>query len=309
MKKLVCLIFALAFMFVGCAGRESEKTSVVATLFPQYDLAREIAGDRADVELLLDFGADAHSYDPTPADVMKIANADLFIYTGEEMELWAEKLLASEDVSNAVNRGTLRVLDLSEHVSLIEMHESEHDHEHGHECEYDSHIWTSVENAYKMCDAIMKALCEADPEGAGIYKGNLAGYSVQLYSLKESVAALRDEARLNTAFFGGSFAFRYLFFEIGIAHHSVFEGCASHAEASAADIMALADKLKASGAGYVFYDSPSEKKIADAIAAECGAEVLHLHAIHNITREEFEAGENFVSLMKANIETLRKALS
>ena len=94
MKKLVCLIFALAFMFVGCAGRESEKTSVVATLFPQYDLAREIAGDRADVELLLDFGADAHSYDPTPADVMKIANADLFIYTGEEMELWAEQLLA-----------------------------------------------------------------------------------------------------------------------------------------------------------------------------------------------------------------------
>lgn len=311
MKKLLCLILALAFLLPGCADDDSGKISVVATLFPQYDLAREIAGDRADVELLLDFGADAHSYDPTPADVMKIADADLFIYTGDDMELWAGKLLESEDISNAVERGTLHVLDLSEYVSLVEMYADGHDHHHEHdrECEYDSHIWTSVENAYKMCDAIMNALCLVDPEGTGNYKGNLADYSAHLYSLKESVAALKDEARLTTVFFGGSFAFRYLFEEIGIAHHSVFEGCASHAEASAADIMALADKLKSSGAAYVLYDSPSEKKIADAIAAECGIEVLHLHAIHNITKEEFEAGENFVSLMQKNIETLGKALS
>lgn len=313
MKKLLCLVLILTFAFslYGCADDADDRISVVATLFPQYDLAREIAGDRADVELLLDFGADAHSYDPTPADVMKIADADLFIYTGDDMELWAAKLLESEDVSSAVERGTLHVLDLSEHVSLVEMcddgHDRDHDHDHDHE--YDSHIWTSVENAYKMCDAIMKALCEVDPEGTENYKGNLAGYSVYLYSLKASVAALKDEARLTTAFFGGSFAFRYLFEEIGISHHSVFEGCASHAEPSAADIMAIADKIKASGVAYVLYDSPSEKKIADAIAAECGIEVLHLHAIHNITKEEFEAGENFFSLMQKNIETLGKALS
>ena len=100
-----------------------------------------------------------------------------------------------------------------------------------------------------------------------------------------------------------------MFDEIGIAHHSVFEGCSSHAEASAADIIKISDEIKSSGAAYVFYDSPSEKKIADALAAECGIEVLHLHAIHNITKEEFDSGETYISLMTKNIEALRKALS
>ncbi|MBQ4556241.1 MAG: zinc ABC transporter substrate-binding protein [Clostridia bacterium] len=311
MKKLLCLFILLTIMLSSCAEYDDGKTSVVATLFPQYDFAREIAGEYASVELLLDFGADAHSYDPTPADVMKIAKADLFIYTGDDMELWAKKLLESEDISKAIESGSLRVLDLSKHVSLVEMHAEEHDHAHEHtnECEYDSHIWTSVENATKICTAILNALCEVDPENEGHYSGNMAGYFVNLYSLKQSIAALKDEARLDEAYFGGSFAFRYMFDEIGIAHHSVFEGCSSHAEASAADIIKISDEIKSSGAAYVFYDSPSEKKIADALAAECGIEVLHLHAIHNITKEEFDSGETYISLMTKNIEALRKALS
>ena len=100
-----------------------------------------------------------------------------------------------------------------------------------------------------------------------------------------------------------------MFDELGIEYHSIVEGCSSHAEASAADIISLADEIKASGAKYVLYDSPSEKKIADAVASECGVSVLHLHAIHNITKAEFDAGESYVSLMHKNIETLGKALS
>ena len=109
------LTLTLAVLLVGallasCGAPQADggRVQVVATLFPQYDFAKNLAGDRADVTLLLDFGADAHTYDPTPADILQIARADLFIYTGGGMELWAEKLLASADIADAVSRGSLR---------------------------------------------------------------------------------------------------------------------------------------------------------------------------------------------------------
>lgn len=301
MKKIFMLLLCMALLLTSCGiAGDSDKISVVATLFPQYDFARTIASDNAEVELLLDLGADSHSYEPTPADIMKIATADLFIYTGDEMEIWAKTLLESTDVKNAIDRGTLRVLDLSKHVELVPMH----DHDHGHD-EYDSHIWTSPDNAVKMCGAISAALCEIDPDGAALYGENLAAYTASL----EELSALLSAFDGGEVFFGGSFAFRYMFDEAGLSHHSIYEGCASHAEPSAADIAKTVEKIKASGARYVFYDAPSEKKIAESIAAECGAEVLHLHAVHNITKDEFDAGENYLSLMQKNIETLRKVFS
>lgn len=312
MKKLIIALSFIMLLLCSCGepSTDNEKINIVATMFPQYDFARNIAGENADVELLLDFGADSHSYEPTPADIVKIAGADLFIYTGGEMELWAAKLLESADVKKAVEGGTLHMLDLSEYVELIPMHEHEHDHEdgHGHE-EYDTHIWTSPSNAQKMCEAIAATLTELDESNTDTYAAGLAAYTDKLNALGEKMTEVADSAALDTIYFGGSFAFRYLFDEIGLAHVSIYEGCASHAEPSAADIAKMVDEIKASGAKYVVYDSPSEKKIAESIAAESGAEVLHLHAIHNITKAEFDAGEDYISLMEKNIETLGKALA
>ena len=138
-RILLALLFALILpLLLPSCGKpaESDKPQIVATLFPQYDFARQLAGDRADVTLLLGFGADAHTYDPTPADMLKIANADLFIYTGGEMELWTDKLLKSADIAEAVESGRLRVLDLSKCVTLLPAAEHDHDgadegHDHG----------------------------------------------------------------------------------------------------------------------------------------------------------------------------------
>ena len=304
MKKLLFLLLCLCILLSACtAESEGDKVNIVATMFPQYDFAREIAKDAANVELLLDFGADSHSYEPTPLDIMKIASADLFIYTGDEMELWAKTLLESADVKRALESGKLKVLDLSKHVNLLCMHDHDEEDGHGHS-EYDTHIWTSAENAEKMCSAIASVLCEIDIENAAFYSGNFEIYSQKLSDLSKGLKNLGD----GEIFFGGSFAFRYMFAEAGLSHASIYEGCSSHAEPSAADIAAMVDKIKASGAKYVFYDSASEKKIAESIAAECGVSVLHLHAVHNITKAEFDAGETYLSLMGKNIETLQGAL-
>jgi len=302
MKRILAIILLSLLCLCSCTSAADDgKITVVATMFPQYDFARNIAKERANVELLLDFGTDAHSYEPTPRDIVKIASADLFIYTGDEMEIWAKTLLESADVKKAIEGGTLQVIDLSKSVTLIPMHShEEHDH-----AEYDTHIWTSAENASKMCGAIGAAMSRLDADNRSYYNTNMNEYLQKLSLLSNEISTLRT----GEVFFGGSFAFRYMFADAGIEHHSIYEGCSSHAEPSAAAIAGMVEQIKASGARYVFYDSLSEKKIAESIAAECGAEVLHLHAVHNITKAEFDGGEDYISLMTKNIETLRKALS
>lgn len=329
MKNRIRISLALLFALIlplllpACKdSAESDKPQVVATLFPQYDFARNIAGDRAAVTLLLDFGADAHTYDPTPADMLKIANSDLFIYTGGEMELWAEKLLKSADIAKAVDSGKLRVLDLSRCVTLLPAadhdHDDEHDHgeEHDHDHDYDhdhgtsdAHIWTSFGNAKAICAAIADALSEVDKDGASLYSDNLTSYTTKLEALKTQMHEARQQAAHDCAYFGGSFAFAYLFDEFDIEHLSVFEGCASHTEASPAAMLALVKAIGTDGARVVLYDSLAERKTAEAVAAETGAKVLHLHAIHNISKDEYDSGENFLSLMKKNIEVLKEALN
>ncbi len=307
MKKLIPLILCALLLFCACGeSKDDGKITVVATMFPQYDFARNIAGDNASVELLLDFGADAHSYEPTLQDIIKISKADLFIYTGNEMELWVRDLLASADIKNAIDNGSLTVLDLSKHVELLPMHEHESEHEH---TDFDTHIWTSQANAKAMCNAISDTLCALDNENSAAYTAANTAYTALLGELEESSREMTANAAKDTVYFGGSFAFRYWFFELGLGYSSIYEGCASHTEPSAKDLAKMIDEIKASGAKYVIYDTASEKKIADAIAKECGAEVLHLHAIHNISKAEFDAGEDYLTLMHKNVETLRKALS
>lgn len=314
MKKIFLTVLCLAMLLCSCGtgASDSDKMQIIATMFPQYDFAREIVKDNADVELLLDFGTDAHSYEPTPADILKISKADLFIYTGDEMEIWAKTLLESVDIKKATEKGTLRILDLSkaDGITLLPMdkdsHAGEHDHDHA---EYDTHIWTSPKNGVKMCEAILSAVCKIDADNADTYKSNAEKYISSLDTLAKAAEKVTASALHDTVYFGGSFAFRYLFSDMNLGHVSIYEGCSSHAEPSAADIAKIANEIKASGAKYILYDSPSEEKIADSIAAECGITVLHLHAIHNISKAEFESGENYLSLMQSNLETLRKAIS
>lgn len=106
-SKAICAFLFLALILSGCGtsavsredGREKENTEsrlqVVTTIFPQYDFARQIAGDRADVYMLLKPGEEIHSYEPTPQDIKMIQNSDLFIYTGGENDVWVDNILAS----------------------------------------------------------------------------------------------------------------------------------------------------------------------------------------------------------------------
>ena len=183
LKRAAALLCA-AVLLAGCGAQplppENERIEVVATLFPQYDFARQIAGARADVTLLLPPGVESHAYEPTPADIIRINQADVFLYTGAYMEPWAQKLIQGLD-------GDVQVVDVSAHVPLEEESHDHEGHDHDGHGGFDPHIWTNPQNAKVMVDNIAAALSAADPAGSGLFMTNAADYKAQLDELDETI--------------------------------------------------------------------------------------------------------------------------
>jgi len=207
LKKILLSIVAIAIIIAICfaavkGGKKFEKSGkiqVVTSNFACYDFLRAVIGDSENIELvfIMGPGKDAHSYDPTAQDIVKIQDADLFVYVGGEMEQWSEKVLDSLDNKNQ------RVVCIADFVDTIEEkevdgaeEEEEHDHEHHHddgdegeehhhdeeeeeehhhheEGAFDEHIWTSPENAIKMVNALEKQIEELDKDNAKKYKKTL----------------------------------------------------------------------------------------------------------------------------------------
>jgi len=144
LKVYTGLLMSAFVLLTGCGAAttengDSDKLQVVTTMFPQYDFVRQIAGDKVEVTKLMPVGIDVHSFEPTPSDIITINNSDLFIYTGEEMEPWAHRIIESLDSEDVF------VLDASLNVLLREMdahehghdHDEDEDHDHGHDHDED----------------------------------------------------------------------------------------------------------------------------------------------------------------------------
>ena len=328
MKKFKGLVFTLmsfVVLLVGCdtdskMGSVSDKLQIVTTLFPQYDFARVIGGDKVDVTLLLPAGMESHSYEPTPADIIKINKADLFIYTGESMEQWAHSIIESVD-SNEVY-----VLDVSKNVPLLAPNstvEDNHDHEgenHDHDAEvevghdhsegdghnhtYDPHIWASPKNAMIMVNNILEALCEVDSENADYYKDNANAYLAELEELDHELEDVVTNAKRDTIYHGGRFAMQYLTNQYGIHYVSApFE-----AEPSAALVAQMIKEIKEQNIPVIYYEELVDPKISQMISDETGAKMLLLHSCHNVSKEDFNNGVTYLSLMKQNVENLKVGL-
>ena len=254
MKRIIPLCLALIMtvgLLAGC-GKQNEQTAsdetrlrVVTTIFPEYDWVREILGDKADnaeVTMLLDNGADLHSYQPTADDIVKISECDLFIYVGGESDDWVDDAL-----KNAANEN-MKVINLLEALGdsvkteeVVEgMQEEEHDHDHDHEdadehddakehdheeeAEYDEHVWLSLKNAQTLCSAISSVLQQIDPDNKDTYAANASAYIKKLSALDADYQAAVDAAACKTVLFGDRFPFRYLAEDYGLRYYAAFAG-------------------------------------------------------------------------------------
>ncbi len=311
MKKILAIITAAALLcgFAGCGAAEQksgEKLSVVTTIFPAYDFARQVFGDTAEVTLLLKPGMESHSYDPSAKDALTISECDLFIYNGGESDQWVENIL-----DGAPEVKTLRMTDsvqLHEEVIAEGMQHDEdesHDHE---EVEYDEHIWTSPKNAEKIVAAIADAACEISPENADALKAAADRCIADIEQLDADFAQLfQNEQRCFV--FGDRFPLLYFFEEYGLSYSAAFPGCGSNTEPSIRTMTYLSDKLKENDTvPAVFCIELSNRDIADSLAKEAGLPVVEFHSCHNITADDFAAGETYISLMRRNYNSLKEIL-
>lgn len=309
-KRLIISVLLVLVMLLGGCSLSSEKTSdgklrIVTTIFPAYDFARQVFGDTADITLLLKPGTESHSYDPSARDIVKIDSCDLFIYNGGESDAWVENILKSADEVNA-----LRMMDAVE--ALAEDHEdiaeAEHD-DHDEDEEYDEHIWTSPKNAALIVESVCKAAVTLAPENKALYESAAQSYIAEINALDGKLSELLSgEERY--FIFGDRFPLLYFFREYGLNYRAAFPGCGSETEPSAQTVAFLTEKLSESDTvPTVFCIELSNRKLAETLADENGLPVAEFHTCHNITADDFAAGESYVSLMERNYQTLQSALN
>ena len=326
-SRLLALILIVSLILTGCAAAKeepavqnikSDKIQIVATLFPQYDFARQIAGDKADVTLLLPPGVESHSYEPTPSDIIKINKSDLFLYTGKNMEVWSQKII--DGVKDAGSRSI--VLDVTEGINLsktadieaelksrgaIMDEEAESENEHAHF--YDPHVWTDPLLAKIMVASIKDALCSIDPDNAEYYQKNAADYSSRLDQLDAEFKGIVSSGKRNEIIFGSRFALYYFAKQYGLNYEAAFDSCSSETEPSAKTVAGLIEKIREDKIPVIYYAEIEEPKIAKSISDETGAKMLLFHSCHNITKKELEEGATYLSLMEQNARNLKEGLN
>lgn len=302
---LVSLAIIIGAIIIWPKGNEN--ASIISTSFIGYDFARAVTGEKNDVAMLVKPGAEMHTYEPTPQDIIRIKNARLFIYIGGESEEWVEDLLVD---NNIPNEKCIRLMDYAnlKQEDIKEGMESDEEEGDEGEVEYDEHIWTSVENSIHLVEAIRDRLIQIDGENQEKYSLNTGNYTKRLRTidsdLRTTISSIDFDKRV--LIFGDRFPFRYFVDEYGLSYYAAFPGCSEQTEASANTVSFLIKKAKELNARAIFKTEMTDGKLADTIAKEVGAKVYTLNAAHNISAADFNRGVTYADLMAQNAKTLKE---
>lgn len=284
---------------------------VVSTIFPGYDFAKEVAKDKAVVYQLLKPGAESHTYEPTPQDMILIRDCDIFIYAGGESDTWLSDIL--EDNSNPDRI----IISMMDEVNAVEEEEKEGMREGGvlaeylgeeEEEEFDEHVWTSPLNAAKISEKICESLCALNPSAEELYRDNCEDYLGRLSALNEKYKKVREEAKRNVIVVADRFPFRYLCDEYNLDYCAAYPGCSEDAEVTADTVITLCDVVNKQQIPVVFSIEFSGGKIANSVCECTNAKRLTLHSAHNVSYEDIKRGVSYISIMEDNLSALQEAL-
>ncbi len=306
LQVLIMVIFSamLAVCQVSC-GRKAENTlhpgrlQVVSSLFPLYDFAKNVGGDRADVSLLLPPGVEPHSFEPRPDDIIKLGKADIFIYTNNYMEPWIN------DILKGINNPGLVIVNSSKYIKFLKEEDEEEAHEHGG---MDPHVWLDLTNAAKMVDAICEGFVKKDPVHKEFYRQNAESYKAKLLELDKKFSASLSSCKKRIFMSGGHYSFGYFAKRYNLRYVPAYYGFSPDAEPNPKDLIMLSKELKGNGLHYIFYEELVNPAVAKTIAGETGAKLLLLHGAHNISRDELDRNITFLSIMEHNLGNLKEGL-
>jgi zinc transport system substrate-binding protein len=302
------LVVMLAIVLGVCLPARADKPLVVASFYPLYEFAKQVAGEHAEVVSLVPVGIEPHDWEPAPQDVIRVQRAKLFVYNGAGLEPWVEKLLR-----DAKARGTA-VVRATERVPLLAGDRPGHQHAHGARPgalkgdthAVDPHVWLDPVRAQGQVEAIRAGLAKVDPANAPAYSANAQAYRAKLAALDAALAAgLKDCVRRD--FVSTHSAFTYLARRYGLTQIPI-QGIEPEAEPNPADLAALVKLAKARKIRYVFFETLVSAKLAETLAREIGAQTLILNPVEGLTKEEEAAGKGYLTVMDENLRNLRLGL-
>lgn len=285
MKKLLILISMI--LLVGCAPQAPQDDGtlkVYTSFYAMYDFASMLAGDNATVENLVPVGVEPHDWEPSPEDMVKLEQADVFIYSGKGMESWCERVLGT------LSNKDLVVVEAAREVPA-----------HTAQGAVDPHVWLDPANAILELEAIADGLMQADPAHADAYRSNLAACAARMETLdatyQEQLAACpRQDIIVSHAAYG------YLCDAYGL-HQTAIEGLTADSDASPGRLAQLVEQIREQDIHYIFFEELVQSKAVDTLAAETGVTALELNPFEGDTK-----GRDYFTVMEENLKNLMTAL-
>jgi len=280
-------IFTL-MVFFSAHAFAAEKIRAVATIFPIYDFARIVGGDDAVVSMLLPPGAESHSFEPRPSDVLTIAKSDLFFHAGVSMEPWAV------EIADGAAATSVYVVDVSKGIALVDD---------------DPHYWLDLSYAQVMVDTIANAFAEKDPLRANAFRERSTVLKTELARLDAEAKALFAQCDRKVILYGGHNAFSYFARRYRLIERSPYEGFSPDAEPTPKALMQLSNAVKETHSTVLYYEEMADPKVARIIRDETGVSLVMLHGAHNVSKEERARGVTFVSIIEDDLQKLKAGLS
>ncbi len=304
MKKIISifLLFVVTFAFCSCGEveRSTGKISVVTTIFPYYDFARSVSKGTCDVDMLLKPGSDVHSFEPTPSDILKIRNADLFIYNGGESDEWVDSILESlGDTDKPV------VMKMTDYVKPL----TEMDADHHAEDEEDEHIWTSLDNAKTLVSKISDEVSKLDQKHKTVYNKNGLDYIEKISKVQSEIENTVNSSESKKIVVGDRFPLLYFATEFSLDWECAFPGCSTETEPSLDRLSKLTDTIEKDKIKTILKLEMSENKVADTLADETNTKVRTFYSAESVSKEDFANNVTYVDLMERDNNALKEALS
>ncbi|MBS1228109.1 MAG: periplasmic solute binding protein [Proteobacteria bacterium] len=294
---------AILLLTIVAQTATAEPLKVVASFSILGDLAHEVGGQRIELHTLVGRNADAHVYQPTPADAKTLAQANLVIVNGFGFEGWIDRLVKSSGYRGQVLTASAGVKTLKRVQEQGDTHGA-----HEHDGDIDPHAWQDLANALRYVDNIAQALANADPAGRTTYLANAAKYKQEIIALdaelKKSFSTIAKERRKVVTTHD---AFGYFSRAYGIAFISPV-GINTDAEPSAADVGRIIRQIRRERIPAVFMESISDPRLLERIRQESGARVGGILYSDSLSSANGPAA-TYLELMRHNAKTLANALA
>jgi zinc transport system substrate-binding protein len=287
------LIFSILVTFCIALQQPSQvradRLLVVASVFPLFDFAREVAGPAADVRLLLPPGVDPHSWEPKPSDIVELSRADIFLYISDGMEPWAGS------IARAVGDRGLMLVKILESLDRAEQRRE------------DPHFWLDLSLASGAVERIGELLAKRDPEKEGHYRGRAAAYAGELSDLDAAFEnGLRDCASRQLVT-GGHAAFGYLARRYNLDQVSVY-GLSPDAEPSPRHLAEIVNVIDENNIKTIFSEELMNPRMTQVLSEETGVKIMVLNPGGNLSADQWDQGVTFLEIMKQNLDSLMGGL-